>query len=86
MRDRVEAPLGEDALDGSFIAQVGLVQRESRIRRQRRCVGSLPRWAVVIVEVVQPDDGIAASQQRFRQVTADKSGRAGHEDMHRLLL
>ena len=42
----------------------------------------LQRDVVVVVEVVEPDDFVAALQQQLRGVEADEAGRAGDEEFH----
>ena len=37
--------------------------------------------AVVVVDVIEPDDLVAAARQPPRQMKADKPGRAGHQDL-----
>ena len=41
---------------------------------------------VVLVEVVEPDDGVAAREQALCDVHADETGGAGDEDLHVLVL
>jgi len=45
-----------------------------------RQIGAFAGGVVVVVEVVQPDDGIAPGQQRLGHVAADEAGGAGDED------
>ena len=38
--------------------------------------------SVVVIEVVQAGDGVAARQSLFTEVIANKAGGAGDQDMH----
>ena len=40
---------------------------------------------VVVVEVVEPDHGVAAREQALRDVHADETGGAGDQDFHSML-
>src|SRR6059058_3709589 len=43
-------------------------------------VGLLPLRRIIVVEVVQAHDLVAAGEQRLSDVTADEAGRAGYQD------
>jgi hypothetical protein len=54
------------------------VEREAWVLGERGDVGSLTGRVVVVVEIVEPGDGIAAVQEGLGYVTTDKAGCAGN--------
>ena len=82
MDDAVESFRGKQAVDRCAVGDVDLVEREVRVLEllQPR---ELQVDVVVLVEVVEPDDVVAAREQALRDVHADETGGAGDEDLHR---
>ena len=72
--DAFEKALGEDALDRRTIGQVGRDVRVPRQRLQPRQAGVLERGVVVVVEVVEADDLVAAGEEELGDVGADEAG------------
>ena len=44
------------------------------------------RDVVIVIEVIETDDGIAALQQLLRGMEADESGSARNEDLHAVIM
>jgi hypothetical protein len=66
---------------------IGQVQRaDVDIRTQRRDPVALELRIVVVVEVVQADDGIATRTQRAADLGTNEAGCAGNEDGHGRIL
>jgi hypothetical protein len=65
---------------GGAIAQVALDQRERLARERAAQVPPLDRRVVEGVEVVEPDDGVAAREQPVAQMRSDEARGAGDED------
>ena len=66
--DAVEALCGEELLHAGAVGHVELDEAEARVRRQPRQAVLLELHVVVVVEVVQADDLVAARQQAQRGV------------------
>ena len=64
------------------VGEIQLDEAEVRPLPQLREPRLLQRDVVVVVEVVEPDDFVAALQQELRGVEADEAGRAGDEKFH----
>ena len=82
--DAIEAfSAAKSAIDGRAVGDVELARSESP-RASSSCVSraSLSVDVVVVVQVVEPDDGVAALEQAPRDVHADEAGGAGDEDFH----
>jgi hypothetical protein len=53
---------------------------------QQRKPGKLERWIVVVVEIVDAHDLVAALEQPLRHMHADKAGATGDQSFHGLFL
>jgi hypothetical protein len=84
VHDAVEFLAGEQRRDAVAVRHVHLREAEVRVRREPREPVGLERRVVVVVQVVQADDLVAAREQDLAHVHADESGRAGDEDLHDL--
>ncbi len=82
MDDHVEALALEQCRHAGAIGEVEFGEREALERRQAREPRPLERDLVVVVDVVEADDALAAFEQPERGGRADESGRAGDEYVH----
>src|SRR5690606_27797744 len=64
------------------VGQVGLHVGVARMVLEARQPRLLQGDVVVVVEVVEADDLVAARQQHLRDMTADEAGSAGDENLH----
>src|SRR5712692_7627651 len=72
--------LTEKILNGVGIAHVAVDERKS-VRFSQLVEPSLFQSRIVVrIEIVDPDDALAAIEQPLRNVKADEAGRAGHEN------
>ncbi len=81
VHDAIELLGSEELIDIRAVGDVELVERESR-KLELLQPRQLEVDVVVVVQVVQPDDGVAALEQAPRDVHADEAGGAGDEDLH----
>ncbi len=79
--DTVEALVGKQPTHRVAVGNVNLVEREVGVIQllQSR---ELEVDVVILVQVVETDDGVAAREQALRDVHADEAGGAGDEDFH----
>ena len=83
--DAKEALASRDKKQGRIVAKIAEVGLDQRIARFGECCGdiaSLARRAIVVVEVVEADDLVAAREQRIAQVAADKARASGYQVPH----
>ena len=66
----------------SAIGNIEPRQRETRVGRQTRESCLLEGDVVVVVEIVYPDDFVAAREQALADMHADKTRGAGEQDFH----
>ena len=78
----VEATGLEELRHARTVGHVELDEAEALVRRQPRQPGLLEADVVVVVEVVEADDLIAARQQAQRGGHADEAGGAGEQNFH----
>jgi hypothetical protein len=64
------------------VGKVQPLERESGQFRTLRQPRLLQRRVVVVVKVVDADDGVTAREQGAGRMQADEAGGAGHEDVH----
>jgi hypothetical protein len=64
------------------VAEVAFDEGETGVADQVAEVAVLVREGVIVVEVVEADDGIAAVEQGLGESAADEPGGAGEEDGH----
>ena len=81
MHDAVEAFGGEECIDCRAVGDVELVKRERRMLELLE-PRQLEVDVVVLVEVVEADDGVAARQQALRDMHSNEAGGAGDEYFH----
>ena len=67
---------------GFAVGDVHFMEREFRVAAQAGKAGFLEADVVIVVEVVYADDRVAALQQAHSKRGADKSRRAGNQDIH----
>ena len=82
MDDSVESAAVPDLLHRRAIGGVGAHELEAAERPQPLEARFLELHIVVRVEVVEPDDGIAALEEAFGDVVSDEAGRAGDQYLH----
>ena len=82
--DPVETPAGGEIRKRLFVAEIDLFEAEAIAVRagQRGDPCLLQRRIVIIVDVVDAGDFLAAREQGFRYRIADEAGGAGNEDGH----
>ena len=85
MHDALELLFGEERADGVAVGDVQLDEAKARLRRQPGEPVMLEAWVVVVVQVVEADDAVAAREQDLRDVHADEAGRTGDENLHGLM-
>jgi len=73
---------GEEVFDRGSIGEVEAVEAEVGVTGEAGEAGFLEADVVVVVEVVETDDLIAAGEEFFGRVVADEAGGAGDEDAH----
>ncbi len=81
MDDIVRPQLGKQFFHAAPVGQVEPPERKSGKLPQLVEPGLLQRRVVIVVEVVEAGDGHAGRQQTPAQMIADKTGRAGHENV-----
>lgn len=79
VHDVAELDQRKEPLEQPGVVDVGLDDEDPGFL-QPVLAGPLQRRVVVLVEVVEADDAVAALLQRQRDVRADEAGRAGDED------
>jgi hypothetical protein len=84
MNDAIEAGAVQRPLERLIVGEVGLDRREGVpvIAAQLGIAVALEGDAVIIVEIVDPDDLVAAGEEAVGDMMADEAGRAGHENLH----
>jgi hypothetical protein len=60
------------------------MERKTRPLDETGEAGFLESDLVIIIEIIQADDLLAAIEQAFREMIADKTGRAGDQNRHAL--
>jgi len=80
VRDLVEGVLGEQGFHRRAVGKVDASHFEAGVIVEDRGAGLFQRHVVVVVEVVEADDGVTAFEQRFGGEEADEAGGAGDED------
>jgi len=86
LRRQIYHPLGSVSGKG-FVQHLAIFKAgsdfgEARIRLQARQAGALQVDIVIIVEVVEADDFVAARQQALRQCRTDKPRAACNQNFH----
>ena len=66
------------------IGEIELDEAERRLLLEQREAALLQPDVVVVVEIVEADDFVAALEQLACRVKADEAGRTGDENLHRL--
>ena len=84
--DLVEFLVGEEFLHARAVGNVHLDKTEASKALELLKTALLERYFVVIVEIVEADNLIAARQQAQRGGHADKAGGAGNENFHEFTL
>src|SRR5688572_18158982 len=74
--------LGEHAFDLAAVGEVGLDELKAVVALQLRKPGVLEIDVVIVVDVVEADDLVAARQQGPGGLRADETGDAGYEHLH----
>jgi hypothetical protein len=82
MHHPVDRLIAKQALHPGPIGEIEPVKRKTRLRLQSGQPGLLEGDLVVVIEVVQPDDRLAARQQALGQMKTDETGRAGDQNRH----
>ena len=72
----------EEVRHAAVVGEVELDDAEARQRLEAREAGALEVDVVVVVEVVEPHDLIAARDEALRDMRADEPGGARDEDLH----
>ena len=86
MHDAVEAGMALGQLQhGVAVGNIGLEEGKTLVLTQRLQPGEFQHRIVVVAEIVDADDGLAAGQQGPRDVRSDEPGDAGDEDGHKRL-
>ena len=80
VNDLVEALTGEQVGDGPPVRDVHRLEAKLRARAEPREPDVLESGIVVVVQVVQAHDVVAAREQRLRGMHADEARRTGHQD------
>src|SRR6185312_9026909 len=75
-----KAVLGEQGLHRRAIGEFELDEAESGLSLEDGKPGLLQLWIVVMVEVIDADDGASASQQTLSDVKPDEAGSSSHEN------
>jgi len=78
--------LGEHTPHRLAVGNVDLLEAEARMRLQPRQAGPLELRVVVVVEVVDTGNFVAARNEPERERTTDKAGCAGHQHFHYAML
>ena len=81
--DLVETLVGEQLVNSRLICQVDSPHVERVIPREDVRPRLFEADVVIIIEIIEPDDRIAAIEQTLRRVKADETGSPGDEDLHR---
>ena len=86
MHDAVETgmALGQRQ-HGVAVGDIGLEEGKGLVLAQRLQPGEFQDRIVVVAEIVDADDGLAACQQGPRDVRSDEPGDSGDEDGHKRL-
>lgn len=82
MHDALRAFLGEQIGDGGAVGEVGFDEAEIGESRQAVEPGVLKRDFVVVVDVVEADDGIAPLEEHARGVEADEARCSRNQYLH----
>ena len=72
----------EQRLHAALVGEVHLHETKLRLPLEDGEARALEIRVVVVVEVVEPDDFVAARQQFLRDVGTNESGGAGEQDFH----
>src|SRR5690606_37823605 len=81
VHDPVEALLREQIRNAVAVADVELHELEVAVRLEQREPGVLQRDIVVLVQVVETDDLVAALEEPACRMEADKAGRTRHQNL-----
>ena len=82
MNHPIKPFVGEQRLHACSVGQVEACQGEIRESVQDRRPGFLERDLVVVVEIVQPNNGVAPLKQALGGEHADEAGRPRYQDLH----
>ena len=74
---------GGKRLDGLPYRDVPMLEGKGVVLQQPVAARFLQRHVIVVVQVIDTDDPLAAGKQRLGQVITDESGRAGNKYRHR---
>ncbi len=87
MNDAIKRHIGQGLVQGALVGEVDPDELEPvpAMRGELRQPRLFQRDAVIIVEIVDTDDGVAAREQAPGHVIADEAGRAGHENTHQVV-
>src|SRR5260370_1147890 len=80
--DLMRTQLGEERAHAVDVGDVDAAETEPAVLLQLLEARFLQRDVVVVIDVVDSDDLVAAGEQPRGDVVADESGRAGDEDQH----
>ena len=82
MHHAVELLACKQLFHAGAVGHVELDEAEAFLRREARQTRLLESWIVVIVEIVETDDFVAARQQNLRYVAADEARSARDQHFH----
>ena len=82
VHDFVELLFGKQRFHGGTIGEIDACHREIIELVENGSARLFQRHVVVVVEVIEADDGFAAFQKLLRGGKADKAGRACNENFH----
>ena len=85
VHDGIEPALREQPGHALAVGDVGFFEFETGEGTQARQPRFFQADVVIVVEVVQPDDAVAAFQQPQRKGRTDETGSACYEDVHVIL-
>jgi hypothetical protein len=80
--DPIEARLGKEPIHPGAVREIELGEAEALLRQEAIEPRLLELRVVVRIQVVEPDDLIAAVEQTMRSEAADEAGGAGDEYAH----